>query len=74
MAVKLNQIKLIFCMALYRIKMPRPMSDAAAGTGSIGNFMIKPARGWLHSDHLITKSGVSYAVRVWYLKILVCVI
>ncbi|XP_075217003.1 SHC-adaptor protein isoform X1 [Lycorma delicatula] len=40
--------------------MPRPVPD---GAGNIGNFMSKPARGWLHSDHLITKAGVTYAVR-----------
>jgi len=40
--------------------MPRPLPEAS---GNIGNFMSKPARGWLHPDHLITKKGVTYAVR-----------
>ncbi|XP_054277819.1 SHC-transforming protein 1-like [Macrosteles quadrilineatus] len=40
--------------------MPRPLPEAS---GNIGNFMSKPARGWLHLDHTITKKGVTYAVR-----------
>ncbi|XP_014204495.1 SHC-transforming protein 1 [Copidosoma floridanum] len=28
-----------------------------------GNFISKPARGWLHPDHLMCKEGVTYAVR-----------
>lgn len=31
---------------------------------SWGNFMNKPARGWLHPDNFITRSSVSYEVRV----------
>lgn len=41
--------------------MPRPIPETS---GSIGNFMSKPARGWLHPDQLISKKGVTYAVRV----------
>lgn len=33
----------------------------AAGGGS---FISKPARGWLHPDHLVSKEGITYAVRV----------
>ena len=33
----------------------------AAGSG---NFISKPARGWLHPDHLVSKEGITYAVRV----------
>uniref|UniRef100_A0A1B6K175 SHC-transforming protein 1 n=1 Tax=Homalodisca liturata TaxID=320908 RepID=A0A1B6K175_9HEMI len=40
--------------------MPRPLPEAS---GNIGNFMSKPARGWLHPDQLIGKKGVTYAVR-----------
>lgn len=42
--------------------MPRPLPDPTAGSG--GSFMSKPPRGWLHSDQLITKEGITYAVRV----------
>ncbi|XP_014234309.1 SHC-transforming protein 1 isoform X1 [Trichogramma pretiosum] len=28
-----------------------------------GGFINKPPRGWLHPDHLVSKDGVSYAVR-----------
>lgn len=31
---------------------------------SWGSFMNKPARGWLHPDNVITRSSVSYEVRV----------
>lgn len=41
--------------------MPRPLPETS---GNIGNFMSKPARGWLHPDQLISKKGVTYAVRV----------
>lgn len=40
--------------------MPRPIPETS---GNIGNFMSKPARGWLHPDQLISKRGVTYAVR-----------
>ncbi|KDR18487.1 SHC-transforming protein 1 [Zootermopsis nevadensis] len=40
--------------------MPRPIGDAP---GSGGSFISKPARGWLHPDQLITKEGITYAVR-----------
>ncbi|XP_066600606.1 SHC-transforming protein 1 [Prorops nasuta] len=32
----------------------------AAGSGS---FINKPARGWLHPDHLVSKEGITYAVK-----------
>lgn len=42
-------------------KMPRPLPE---GQGAAGNsFISKPARGWLHSDQMITKEGITYAVR-----------
>ncbi|KAJ8681327.1 hypothetical protein QAD02_017114 [Eretmocerus hayati] len=28
-----------------------------------GSFISKPARGWLHPDHLVSKDGITYAVR-----------
>ena len=28
------------------------------------NFISKPPRGWLHPDHLVSKEGITYAVRV----------
>ncbi|XP_032452495.1 SHC-transforming protein 1 isoform X4 [Nasonia vitripennis] len=28
-----------------------------------GSFISKPARGWLHPDHLVSKEGITYAVR-----------
>ncbi|PNF36933.1 SHC-transforming protein 1 [Cryptotermes secundus] len=40
--------------------MPRPIGDAP-GTGR--SIISKPARGWLHPDQLITKEGITYAVR-----------
>jgi hypothetical protein len=41
--------------------MPRLVGDAP-GTGR--SFISKPARGWLHPDQLISKEGITYAVRV----------
>lgn len=29
-----------------------------------GSFVNKPTRGWLHSDSVVSTSGVSYTVRV----------
>ncbi|XP_022192862.2 SHC-transforming protein 1 [Nilaparvata lugens] len=43
--------------------MPRPSADGAGSVGNFMTFMSKPARGWLHSDQLILKKGVTYAVR-----------
>ena len=34
----------------------------ASGGGN--SFISKPARGWLHPDHLVSKEGITYAVRV----------
>ncbi|CAH0394315.1 unnamed protein product [Bemisia tabaci] len=42
--------------------MPHP-SPVMAAAGSSGNLMVKPARGWLHPDTLVSKKGVTYAVR-----------
>jgi len=36
----------------------------AAGGSS---FISKPARGWLHPDHLVSKDGINYTVKVRYL-------
>lgn len=33
-----------------------------------GSFVNKPTRGWLHSDNVVSSSGVSYTVRVRLLK------
>ena len=38
---------------------------AMAAGGS--SFISKPARGWLHPDHLVSKEGISYTVKVCYL-------
>ncbi|KAJ9576420.1 hypothetical protein L9F63_006715, partial [Diploptera punctata] len=40
--------------------MPRPVGDIP---GAGGGFISKPARGWPHPDQLITKEGITYAVR-----------
>lgn len=32
----------------------------AAGGSS---FISKPARGWLHPDHLVSKEGITYTVK-----------
>ncbi|XP_015127169.1 SHC-transforming protein 1 [Diachasma alloeum] len=32
-------------------------------SGNSGSFISKPARGWLHPDHLVSKEGITYAVR-----------
>lgn len=29
-----------------------------------GSFVNKPTRGWLHSDHVVSTTGISYTVRV----------
>ena len=31
---------------------------------SLSGFVNKPARGWLHPDHLFAKDGINYNVRV----------
>lgn len=36
----------------------------AAGGSS---FISKPARGWLHPDHLVSKEGITYTVKVGHL-------
>ncbi len=38
-----------------------PSSGHQSGSSSIVN---KPARGWLHQDHLFAQDGINYAVRV----------
>ncbi|XP_012285322.1 SHC-transforming protein 1 [Orussus abietinus] len=32
-------------------------------TGGGGSFISKPARGWLHPDHLVSKEGITYSVK-----------
>ena len=47
---------------------PIPQSSATATTTSnmesLSGFVNKPARGWLHPDHLFAKDGINYNVRV----------
>ena len=47
---------------------PIPQSSATAATPSnmesLSGFVNKPARGWLHPDHLFAKDGINYNVRV----------
>ena len=31
--------------------------------GAPTSFVSKPARGWLHPDHLFAREGINYAVR-----------
>lgn len=38
---------------------------AMAAGGS--SFISKPARGWLHPDHLVSNEGINYTVKVRYL-------
>ena len=51
-------------------KMPQINRSTTAGTMQQGStasasFIVnKPARGWLHPDHLFAKDGINYAVRV----------
>lgn len=42
---------------------------AMAAGGS--SFISKPARGWLHPDHLVSKEGINYTVKV---RLLFCLI
>ena len=48
---------------------PIPQSSATATTTSnmesLSGFVNKPARGWLHPDHLFAKDGINYNVKVW---------
>lgn len=37
-----------------------------------GSFISKPARGWLHPDHLVSKEGIMYAVRVSFCALHLC--
>ncbi|EZA56888.1 hypothetical protein DMN91_001339 [Ooceraea biroi] len=32
-------------------------------TGGSSSFISKPARGWLHPDHLVSKEGITYTVK-----------
>ena len=36
----------------------------ASNMEGISGFVNKPARGWLHPDHLFAKDGINYNVRV----------
>lgn len=38
--------------------------NSGGGSGASGNFISKPARGWLYPDVLISKEGITYTVRV----------
>lgn len=38
-----------------------------------GSFISKPARGWLHPDHLVSKEGITYAVRVNFFTVLILI-
>nr|CAG4648748.1 EOG090X098F [Polyphemus pediculus] len=42
---------------------PASASAATAGSGSNRSFINKPARGWLHSDQLVVREGITYFVR-----------
>ena len=39
-------------------------ANASANMESMSGFVNKPARGWLHPDHLFAKDGINYNVRV----------
>ena len=39
-------------------------SNGGGGGGSNRSFINKPARGWLHSDSVIVREGITYFVRV----------
>ena len=39
-------------------------AGASSNMESVGGFVNKPARGWLHPDHLFAKDGINYNVRV----------
>lgn len=43
-------------------EMSRPLPELFTSEKNI--FINKPPQGWLHSDNLISKKGVTYAVRV----------
>ena len=39
-------------------------TTATSNLESLSGFVNKPARGWLHPDHLFAKDGINYNVRV----------
>ena len=39
-------------------------AGASSNMESVSGFVNKPARGWLHPDHLFAKDGINYNVRV----------
>ena len=39
-------------------------NGASSNMESVSGFVNKPARGWLHPDHLFAKDGINYNVRV----------
>ena len=43
---------------------PQDNATASANMESMSGFVNKPARGWLHPDHLFAKDGINYNVRV----------
>lgn len=49
--------------SLIRQAMPHSNMDGASG-GTDKVFCSKPARGWSHSDKVITNEGVTFNVRV----------
>ena len=47
------------------------MSSGPPGQPPPASFVNKPARGWLHPDHLFAKDGINYAVRyIGHLEVL----
>ena len=43
-----------------------PQATTSSTMESLSGFVNKPARGWLHPDHLFAKDGINYNVRVRY--------
>ena len=43
-------------------------ANATSNMEGISGFVNKPARGWLHPDHLFAKDGINYNVRVSHEK------
>ena len=47
-----------------RTSSPDQGATGSSNMESVSGFVNKPARGWLHPDHLFAKDGINYNVRV----------
>ena len=60
-----NILNLMFKMAAAITSTPKAKVNEPSTEGnSFVSFVKKPARGWLHPDHLFQQDGINYNVKV----------